>query len=356
MRIARPLAALVLLLPLPSAQQRSAAPADAIDSIITAAMEADGLPSVTLVVGRGGTIVKQAAYGLASVELRVPATLDTVYPIASATKSMTSTAVFLLVNDGRLALDDSIVDLLPELPEAWFEVTVRHLLTHTSGLPDVAITPGREPLLAETRDEALAKLREMPCAPPGSGWAYNQTNYLLLKMIVERRTGKPFQDFVRERLFAPLGLTATVFGDSEDVVPGRASMYERRDGVLHPRRSRFHDFMRAAAGVNTSALEWYRWADAWAHGRILPREKLEELWSPAQLASGSAVKLGGTSSYGCGVALDVRAGHRSAGHSGGGTAAFCYFIDEDLLVVLLTNGTTDTDGLVERVAAAARSE
>jgi len=318
-------------------------------------MEEEGLPSVTLVVGRGGTVVKQAAYGLASVELGVPATLDTVYPIASATKSMTSTAVFLLVVDGKLALDDSIVDLLPELPEAWFEVTVRHLLTHTSGLPDVAVTPGREPLIADTREEALAKLRGMPCAAPGSGWAYNQTNYMLLRMLVERYGERPFEDFVRERLFAPLDLTATAFGDCDDVVPGRATTYEHRDGVLRPRRSRFPTFLRAAAGVNTSAVEWYRWADAWAHGRILPRERLEELWSPAALASGARVSLGATTSYGCGVALDVRAGHRSAGHSGGGTAAFRYYIDEDLLVVLLTNGTTDADALVERVVAAVRS-
>src|SRR6185503_3659007 len=216
----------------------SRAPADAIDRVVEATMAADDLPSVALVVGRAGTILKQAAYGEASVELHVPATLQTVYPIASATKAITSTAIFLLVQEGKFSLEDSITELLPGLPAAWLEVTPRHLLSLTSGLPDIALQPGREPLIAATRAEALAKLRTMPLAfPVGTRWSYNQTNYMLLLMLVEKYGERPFQSFVRERLFAPLGLEATTFGDSDDVVPGRASMYERRDGALVPRQS-----------------------------------------------------------------------------------------------------------------------
>jgi CubicO group peptidase (beta-lactamase class C family) len=351
------LACVLTVLPLSArAGQGGPAPRDEVDAVIEAAMTADGLPGVSLVVGRAGAIVKQAAYGDASVEPRVPATLQTVYPIASATKSISSTAIFLLVGAGKFSLEDSIVELLPDLPDAWLEVTVRHLLTHTSGLPDIAITPGREPLIAASRDEALAKLRDMPCAAAGARWSYNQTNYMLVQMLVERYGERPFETFVHERIFAPLELEATTFGDSDDDVPGRASMYERRDGVLRPRESRFPDFVRAAAGVNTTVVEWYRFADAWAHGRILPLAQLAELWRPAELASGAPVSLGTTASYGCGVALDMRNGRRSAGHSGGGNAVFRYFIDEDMLVVLASNGTTDPDALVERIAAAVRSE
>jgi CubicO group peptidase (beta-lactamase class C family) len=350
------LACVLVLSPSPAPGQTDSASRDAIDALIESAMAEDGLPALSLVVGHAGALVKQAAYGAASVEEHVPATLQTVYPIASATKAMTSTAIFLLVGEGKFTLEDSIIELLPDLPESWLEVTVRHLLTHTSGLPDVAVTPGREPLIADSRDAALAKLREMPCAPVGVRWSYNQTNYLLLQMLVERFAEQPFETFVGERLFAPLGLQATTFGDADDALPGRATMYTREEGVLRPRESRFPDFVRAAAGVNTNVVEWYRWADAWAHGRILPPEQLEELWKPAELASGALVSLGTTGSYGCGVALDTRAGRRSAGHSGGGNAAFRYFIDEDLLVVLACNGTTDPDALVERIAAVVRTE
>jgi CubicO group peptidase (beta-lactamase class C family) len=349
------LLACVLVL-LPSVAGSRQMPRDAIDRVIEAAMAEEGLPGVSLVVGRAGAIVKQAAYGEANVEQHAPATLQTVYPIASATKTMSSTAIFLLVGEGKFSLEDSIVELLPDLPDAWLEVTVRHLLTHTSGLPDIAITPGREPLIADSREEALAKLRDMPCAAAGARWSYNQTNYMLVQMLVERYGERPFETFVHERLFAPLELAATTFGDSYDDVPGRAAMYAHEDGALRPRQSRFPAFVRAAAGVNTSVEEWYRWADAWAHGRVLPQAQLEELWRPAELASGAPVRLGTTASYGCGVALDTRDGRRSAGHSGGGNAAFRYFIDEDMLVVLASNGTTDPDALVERVAAAVRSE
>lgn len=328
---------------------------DAIDRVVEATMAADHLPGVALVVGRGGKILKQAAYGWVDVEQRVPATTSTVFPIASATKTMTSTAVLLLVHEGKFSLEDSITELLPDLPEAWLEVTPRHLLTHTSGLPDVARETGREALIADTGTEALDKLRSAPLVfPIGTRWSYNQTNYMLLQMLVETYGERPFQSFVRERLFDPLELRSTVYGDSDDVVPGRATMYELRAGELAHRQMHYPQFVRGAAGINTSVDEWYRWVDAWARGRFLPREDLELLWAPAELASGAQVSLGPGTSYGCGVMVETRAGHRSAGHSGGGNAAFRYFIDEDLIVVFATNGKTEEDAFVNELARAAR--
>ncbi|NOT29967.1 MAG: beta-lactamase family protein, partial [Planctomycetes bacterium] len=228
-------------------------------------------------------------------------------------------------------------------------------LTHTSGLPDIASTPGHEPLIATTREEALPKVCPLPLAfAAGARWSYNQTNYMLLLMLVETYGELPFESFMSRRLFEPLGLKATTFGDSDDVISGRASMYERRDGALRPRQSHFPEFVRGAAGVNTSVEEWYRWADAWAHARVLPQPDLDLLWQPAELVSGAQVSLAANTSYGCGVIVDTRAGQRSVGHSGGGNAAFRYFIDEDLLIVLATNGKTEEDALVEKIAEAAR--
>lgn len=332
-----------------------ALPADAIDELVATTMAADELPSVALVVGRGDRILKQAAYGKASLELGVPATTRTVYPIASATKTFTALAIQMLVREGKFSLEDSITELLADLPETWLEVTPRHLLTHTSGLPDVAVESGREVLLADTRAAALQAVRTRPLDfPVGTGWAYNQTNYLLLLMLVETHGGRPFPDFVRERILLPLALESTAFGDADDVVPGRASMYESRDGVLRPRRSLFPEFMRGAAGLNTSVEDWYRWAEAWAHGRILPRSELELGWQAARLESGAEVSLAPGVSYAFGVMLRTKNGQRSVGHSGGGNAAFRYYLDEDLLVVMATNGKTDEDALVEKIAAAAR--
>jgi len=318
-------------------------------------MAADDLPSVALVVGRAGVILKQAAYGEADMDSHAPATVQTLYPIASATKAFTSAAIFMLVHEGKFSLEDSITELLPGLPSSWLEVTPRHLLTHTSGLPDIAITPGREPLIAATRAEALTKVCAMPLAfAAGARWSYNQTNYMLLLMLVEKYGERPFESFIRERIFEPQQLKTTTFGDSDDVIPGRASMYETRDGALRPRQSHFPEFVRGAAGVNTSVADWYRWADAWAHARILPQSELDVLWQPAALASGGQVSLGPNTSYGCGVMVDTRAGHRSVGHSGGGNAAFRYFIDDDMVIVMATNGKTEEDAFVEKLAQAAR--
>ena len=348
-------AGLLVFLPPPTGEP-GPAPSDAIDEVVASAMAADDLPSVTLMDGRGGVVLKRAAYGQASLELGVPATTKTVYPLASATKTFTSLAVQLLVHEGKFSLEDSIIELLPDLPESWLEVTPRHLLSHTSGLPDVAVQAGREALVGATREEAL----RVVCARPldfvvGTGWRYNQTNYLLLHMLVEKYGERPFEDFVRARILEPLELEATRFGDADDVIPGRVSMYERRDGALRPRQSRFPVFMRGAAGLNTNVEEWYRWADAWAHGRILPREELEAGWQPAVLASGATASLGPGLSYGLGVMVETGPGRRSVGHSGGGNAAFRYFLDDDLLVVLTTNGTTAEDALLARIAAAART-
>lgn len=331
---------------------RVPAAADAIDRVVEATIAADRLPGLALVVARGGAILVQAAWGLADVEPALPATTRTLFPIASATKSFTSTAVFLLVREGKFSLDDSITELLDDLPESWLEVTPRHLLSHISGLPDVSEETAGE---AGTGAKALEMVRARPLEfPVGTNWSYNQTNYLLLQMLVERYGERPFETFVRERLFTPLGLEATAFGDCDDPVPGRATMYDTHGEAPVPRSMRYPDFLRGAAGLNTSVEDWYRWADAWAHARILPREDLETLWAPAELASGRPVSLSTDTSYGCGVQLGTRSGQRSAGHSGGGCAAFRYFIDEDMLIVFATNGTLQEDAFVERIARAVR--
>jgi CubicO group peptidase (beta-lactamase class C family) len=349
------LAAGLLALLFPGAGGPERTPSDAIDEVVASVMAADELPSVALVVGRDRLVLKRAAYGQASLELAVPATTQTVYPIASATKTFTSLAVQMLVREGKFSLEDSITELLPDLPDGWLEVTPCHLLSHTSGLPDVAVQAGREALVADTRADALRGVCARPLDfPVGAGWRYNQTNYMLLLMLVEKYGQRPFEDFVRARILAPLGLEATRFGDVDDVLPGRASMYERRDGALRPRQSRFPEFMRGAAGLNTNVEEWYRWADAWAHGQIIPREELEAGWQPAVLASGATASLAPGVSYGLGVMVVTRPGWRSVGHSGGGNAAFRYFLDDDLLVVMATNGKTDEDALLDKIAAAAR--
>jgi CubicO group peptidase (beta-lactamase class C family) len=174
--------------------------------------------------------VKQASYGLASIEFSAPATSATLYQIASATKSFTATAVMMLVEEGKFRTTDSITKLLPGLPEKWNAVTVRQLLSHTSGLPDLLARPGYGPLRWVTRKEALDSLPLEPMAgTPGGQWIYNQTNYLLLQDLVEKYCGESLPKCIQRRIFDPLGMKLTVY-DSRAVVPHYATHYEYKEG------------------------------------------------------------------------------------------------------------------------------
>jgi CubicO group peptidase (beta-lactamase class C family) len=222
-------AALVLSLA-PSAVARPARvpAARELDAYVRREMRRRHIPGLSLAVLRGARVVRLKGYGLASVEQGVAAAAETVYQLASTTKVFTGAAVMLLAEEGKLSLDDSVTKLLPGLPAAWGGVTVRQCLTHTSGLPDASLSDDTDEVIAPTRAEALVKLAALPfVSRPGEKWEYNQTGYVLLGMLVERLSGLSFEEFLARRFFRPLGMTRTSFGDSGEVVPGRATLYTR---------------------------------------------------------------------------------------------------------------------------------
>lgn len=326
---------------------------DPVDTFIQGEMERRKIPGVALAVVRDGKVIKQAAYGLANVELSVPVKPETVFPLASTTKPFAASAVLLLVQDGKITLDDPVLQHLPQLPAAWKPVTIRHLLTHTSGLPDVAIKPGKPELIATSLDEALQKLAEMPVlAEPGARWAYNQTNYVLLGMLIEKVSGVPFQEFIQQRIFQRLGMSSTTFGDATEVVPGRASSYERSpSGALAHRDLVFPPYVRMAAGVNSNLPDLLRWNAALQAGTLLKPELLTQMWTAVKLADGSVFRLDKkTLGYGMGWVVNERPGHKSVGHSGGNSTAYARFLDDGVTVILLHNGNGNPDALLEGVA------
>src|SRR5208337_463999 len=165
--------------------------ADSVDDYIREQMNARHLPGVVLVVLRDGKVIKQQSYGLANIELSVPTSKDSVFPLASVTKVFTATAVYLLVQEGKLRLGDKVAQLLPGLPNAWDEITVLNCLSHTSGIADILPgSPAAAPpnwIAASSQEEALKKVSAVPLVyPPGEKSIYNQTEFLLLKMIVEK--------------------------------------------------------------------------------------------------------------------------------------------------------------------------
>lgn len=352
---------LILLAAVPALAQT-----DKVDDYINAEMQKRRIPGLSLAVVQNGKIVKQKAYGLANVELNVPATPDNLYQIASTTKTFTAAAVLKLVEEGKLSLDDSVTKLLPGLPAAWSGVTVRHCLSHTTGLPDIVLDQCTLELVASTREEAIKKVGEMPAvSKPGETWSYNQTGYILLGMILEKISGKTFEEFLQQRFFGPLGMTSTRFGDSKEIVPKRASMYTRLESCTdnQPKLARdkiyamqpaylYPSFMHTGAGINTTVEDLVKWNLALDEAKPLKQSTLDQMWTATKLMDGTVFRFGGTTGFALGWIVDERTGHKSVGHSGGGSTAYWRFLDDKLTVIVLTNCQgSDPDSLAQGIAA-----
>lgn len=256
-------------------------------------MSLRSIPGMQIAVVKDGRIVHSGTYGLANLQTPVPVTEETVFSINSATKTFTGVEILRLVERGRVDLDAPVSTYLADLPQAWRPITVRQLLTHMSGLPDI-ITPDGG-YVGRDRAGALAALADLPLrSVPGERFAYNQTNYMLLQWIVEQAQERPFETVLGDDVFKPLGMTHSGFGDSLDLIPGKADSYRfSRPGEGEaPRLQNVHElfppFTRAAAGINSSAPDLARWLIALQAGEILKPETLEALWTPGRFNDGKA--------------------------------------------------------------------
>jgi CubicO group peptidase (beta-lactamase class C family) len=213
---------------------------DSVDRYVRAELERQRIPGMSVAVLRGDSVLLARGYGFANLEHHVPATDSTIYQSGSVGKQFTSAAVVTLAREGKLGLDDPIRKYMPEAPASWGKVTVRHLLTHTSGIPDY--TADLADVVDFRRDyteEALASLyARLPLDfKPGATWSYSNTGYALLGFIVRRVTGQFYGDYLKERVFQLLGMrTARVISES-DIVPNRAAGYQVLMQPCHPERS-----------------------------------------------------------------------------------------------------------------------
>ncbi|OLE10182.1 MAG: hypothetical protein AUI36_41095, partial [Cyanobacteria bacterium 13_1_40CM_2_61_4] len=347
-----------------------AAQTDAVDKYVKTEMQRKHIPGLTLALIKDGKVIKQRAYGLANIELNVPASVGDVYQIASTTKTFTGAAIMTLVEEGKLSLDDKVTKLLPELRAAWGEVTVRHCLTHTSGLPDVFADECSE-AIAETRDEALKKLALMPVRRPGEKWEYNTTGYVLLGMIIERLSGVSYEEFLARRFFRPLGMTSSRFGDYKEIIKGRTSLYTNfqicrgNDFKMSSEKIwtalvlpyTYVPYEHPGAGLNSTIGDLVKWNLAIDKGRVLRQSTLNEMWTAVKLNDGKIFRSEGTEGYGCGWFVDDRPKHKAVGHFGGLSTGYIKYLDDKLTVIVLTNlEGADAEPLVKGIAALHISE
>jgi CubicO group peptidase (beta-lactamase class C family) len=309
--------------------------ADQIDDFVQSAMKQQKIPGLSLVVIRDGAVVKAKGYGLSNLELSVAVKPETVFQSGSMGKQFTATAIMMLVEEGKLGLDDKISKYFSDSPKSWRDITVRHLLTHTSGIKDYT---GADLNFRQdyNEDDLLKKVKSFPLDfKPGDKWSYSNTGYMLLGILIHRVTEKFYGDFLQERVFRPLGMTSTRIINEADIIPNRAAGYRRVKGEWKNQEW-------VAPSLNTTAdgslyftvLDLAKWDAALYTEKLLKRSSLEQMWTPVKLNDGK------THPYGFGWFLHEIHGHKIIEHEGawqGFTTAIARYVDDKVTVVALTN-------------------
>ncbi len=284
-----------------------------IDAFVREQMREQRIPGLSLAVTIDNELIFTKGYGAANVELRSPALAESVYEVASLTKQFVAVAVLLLNQDGKLALDDPVSRYLPEAPPAWEKITLRHLLTHTSGIPDYddagqPLDPHRD----YTEDELVARATKLPTKfAPGVRWNYSNTAYVLLGVIVHRVSGVFYGDFLRTRVFSRLHMGNTNVNRPDDLLPFRAAGYRLEAGLL--KNQEYLAPTQCATGdggIVSTVVDLAKWDAAIQSGALLPPDIWDQIFKPVTLNSGKSFP------YGFGWFIREQAGRPYYEHSG----------------------------------------
>lgn len=319
-----------------------------VDDFVQEEMRSQRIPGLSLLVNKDGKIVLAKGYGLANVEHQVPVKPETVFQSGSVGKQFTATAVMMLVENGKIGLDDNIAKYLTNAPPSWANIKVRHLLTHTAGLGDY---PSDFDLRRDyTEDELLAKVTATPLAfQPGEKWSYSNLGYLTLGILISKVSGTFYGDFLQERMFKPLGMTTARIISEADIVTNRAAGYRLVKGELKNQEWVSPTMDSTADGsLYFTVYDLAKWDAALYTDKLLKRSSLDQMWTPVTLNNGK------THPYGFGwVVVDVR-GHRLIHHGGSWQGFHCdiqRYVDDKLTVIGFDNlAQSNLEGIVRRVA------
>lgn len=356
---AHPLAALaalgLVIVPFPgvaASAPSSKALARRVDAVF-AEFTKPGSPGCVLGVIRGGELVYAKGYGLANLEHGIPITRETVFDLGSTSKQFTAASILLLAQEGKLSLDDEVRKYVPEVPDYGTAITIRHLLHHTSGLRDyidLMVLGGFRIEDWTTREDALAAIARQKALnfKPGDEHNYSNTGYFLLSVIVERVSGKSLPDFVRERIFEPLGMAhSQVLNDHRRVIPRRATAYRPNEGGGFGLD--MSNWEQTGDGAVQSTIEdLLKWDRNFYAPKLGGQALLDELQRPGVLNDGTVL------TYARGLTVDEYRGLKRVQHGGswaGYRAQFARFPEERLSVITLCNlASTDPSALAMQVA------
>jgi CubicO group peptidase (beta-lactamase class C family) len=312
-----------------------------LDAAFSAAFADAQAPAVAAAMVKDGHTVWTKASGFADLGKTKPATPDTIFRLASLTKAFTATVVLQLVNEKKLSLDDTIGQRLPELPKAWQGATIRQLLSHTSGIPSYTDLPDFLAKLNEkwTPAQIVARTADKPLDfPSGTKWAYDNTGYVILGMLVEKLDRKPFAQSLSKRIFKPLGMTRTMLdvGDSKGVA-------DATDGKGKPAITINMSQPYAAGSIVSTVNDMAKWLGAQGSEKLLPAGLWKQAWTPVNLADGTSTH------YAFGWEAGAENGVPTIEHSGG-IPGFHTYVRRvpslGLSVVVLANSDISDPGMV----------
>jgi CubicO group peptidase (beta-lactamase class C family) len=338
----------------------TAAQTKAIDRYVKAEMTRQRIPGVEVGVYRNGHSVLAKGYGLANVELEVPVQRFTLMQSGSVGKQFVATAILMLVEQGKISLDDSITKYFTDAPESWRAIAVKNLLSHTSGLAEYESDERTRPdgafylRLDFTEDELVSKIEKLPIeCKPGEKWDYRNTNYVLLGVMIHRVVGQFYGNYLHDKIFAPLGMKSTRIISDRDIIPARAAGYEIAGGTLKNQDYVSPTFNSTADGtLYFNVVDLERWDRALYGTTLLTKDSLDRMWTPFVLNDGTANSAG----YGFGWGVGEQNGHRVVRHSGAWQGFTCYiarYLNDRLTIVVLTNLDADHSqpGNIEKVIA-----
>ena len=308
------------------------------DAYMDAAVRHDHFAGAVL-VARDGVPMLNKAYGMASLELQVPNRPETVFRIASLTKQFTSMAILQLQEQAKLRIGDPVCKYLDDCPAAWQPITLRHLLMHGSGIPNVSSLPNWDEDLGRKtyrRRDFVRLFRDLPLEfAPGARFKYSNSGYFLLGMVIERASGKSYGQYLHENIFAPLGMAHSQFDDNRRLVPGRATGYYSRGTEFISAPFIDPTVTFSGGGITSTTGDLLRWDQALYSYKLLPQQARDEMFTANQ---------GG---YGYGWQVRERFGRRTLDHSGsfnGFSAYILRFPDERATVIVLSNSDRASAG------------
>ena len=316
----------------------------AIDRYMAAEMRREDVPGVAVGIYSRGQILLAKGYGLANIELNVPVKAETIFQSGSVGKQFTSAAIMTLVEEGKIGLDDSIVKYFPNAPQSWQGIRVKNLLSHTSGLSEYETDERAGPggpfymRLDFTEDELVNKIEALPIEfKPGEKWDYRNTNYVLLGAIIHRVTGTFYADYLRERIFKPLGMNSTRLISEADIIPNRSSGYEHKGEIIQNQSWVSPTFNSTADGaLYFNVLDLAKWDAALYGTKLLRQSSLDRTWTVFLLNDGKPNE----GNYGFGWDITSVNSHKQIDHGGSWQGFRCHILrypDDGISVVVLAN-------------------